>query len=98
MSKRIWTESRQIEASDSTQNKRCNWGQSEGNQGKSNQGNRMAIGSQSNRDQSRAIKSQLAAIGINRGQSVAIRGNLGAIGDNQEAIRDKLEQAGGHFK
>ena len=53
MSKRIWTKSRQIEALDSTQNKR---------------GNRRAIkGNQPG--QSRAIGSQSNAIGINQAQS-----------------------------
>ena len=79
MSKRIWTESRQIEAYDSTQNKR-------GNRGKSIQGNQRAI---------RAIGSRSNAIGINQGQSVAIRGNLGAIGDKLEVIlNDKKDKLG----
>ena len=42
MSKRIWTESRQIEALDSTQNKRGNWGQS----GEIQPGKSGAIGGQ----------------------------------------------------
>ena len=82
MSKRIWTESRQIEALDSTQNKRGNWGQSgeiqpgqlEGNQGQlvGNQGqlgvNRMQLGS---------IKGKRESIGGNLDQLWAIGSNQG---------------------
>ena len=58
MSKRIWTESRQIEALDSTQNKRGNWGQSGEIQPGQLGVNRIQLGS---------IKGNQESIGSNQG-------------------------------
>ena len=78
MSKRIWTQSRQIEAQCSTQNKRGNWGRLGVNRGQSG-----SIGSQlgsigGNREQSGAIWGQSGAIGGSRGQSGGNQGQTGA--------------------